>query len=90
MHICYNPVDPIPVLLKFFIAEFVVDDQVNDQGGADPNGKTGNIDQGKDLVSPKISKRNKEVIFDHKSYEYVQIFNPCANHRTGCKARLQP
>jgi len=67
-----------------------VDDQVNDEGGADPNGQTGNVDQGKDPVSPEISKRNKEVIFDHKTNEYVQIFNPCANHRTGCKARLQP
>jgi hypothetical protein len=68
----------------------VVDDQVNDEGGADANGQTGNVDQGKNPVSPEISKRNEEVIFDHKTNQYVQIFNPCANHRTGCKARLQP
>lgn len=80
MHICYDPVDTISILLKLFIAEFVVDDEVNDQGGADPNGQTRNIDQGENPVSPEISKRNEEVIFDHRPYEYVQIFNPCANH----------
>jgi hypothetical protein len=90
MHICNNPVDAIAIVLKFFITEFVVHDQVNDEGGADPNGKTGHIYQGENLISPKISKRNEEVIFDHKSNEYVQIFNPCANNRTACKARLQP
>jgi len=90
MHVCYNPVDTISIVLKFLIAEFVVDDQVNDKGRADPDGKPGNVDQGENLVSPEISKRNKEVILDHKTNEYVQIFNPCANHRTGCKARHQP
>jgi len=90
MHIRYYPVDTVSILLKPFIAEFVVDDQVNDQRGADPNGKTRNVDKRKGPVSPEISERNKEVIFDHNSNEYVQIFNPCANHRTGWKARLQP
>jgi len=90
MHVGYDPVDPVSIFFKFIIAEFVVHDQVNDEGGADPNGEASNVDQGKNLVSPEISERNKEVIFDHRSNEYVQIFNPCANHRTACKASLQP
>jgi hypothetical protein len=43
MHIGHNPVNTIAILLKFLVTEFVVDDQVNDQGSADPNSKTRNI-----------------------------------------------
>jgi len=67
MHIRYNPVDTVSILLKFFIAEFVMDDQVNDQGGADANGQTGKVDQGKYPVSPEISKRDEEIILDHRT-----------------------
>jgi hypothetical protein len=38
--------------------------------------KTGNVDQGKDPVSPEISKRNKEVIFDHKTNGVCPNFQP--------------
>jgi hypothetical protein len=43
MHIGYNPVNTIAILLELLVIEFVVDDQVNDQGSADPNSKTRNI-----------------------------------------------
>ena len=67
MHIRHDPVDTISIFLKFFIAKFVVNNQVNNKRGADANGKTGNVDHGKNPGSPEIPKRNKEVILDHKA-----------------------
>ena len=45
----------------------MVDDQVNNKRGANANGKTGNVDHGKNPGSPESSERNKEVILHHKT-----------------------
>jgi hypothetical protein len=67
MHNCDHPVNAITILLEFFVAEFVVNDQVNDERSADPDRQPGNVDQGKNLISPEISKRDEEVILDHRT-----------------------
>jgi len=67
MHICDNPVNSITILLEFFVAEFMVNDQVDDQRSTDPNRQAGNIDHGKNLISPEISKRDEEIILDHRT-----------------------
>jgi len=66
MHIGYHPVDMIPVFLKLFIAELVMNDQVDDEGGAEADGKAGNVDDGENFISPEISKCNYQIVFKHR------------------------
>lgn len=67
--------------MKFFKAEFVMNDQVDHEGGADANSKAGDVDQGKDLVFPKIPDRNQNIAFKHIIlYIPLPLFtNPYAN-----------
>ena len=42
-----------------------MNDQVNNQCSTDTDGKSGNIDDRENFISPKISNSNKEIIFEH-------------------------
>ena len=50
--ICHDPVDAVAVWLETFEAQIEVDDEVNDQGGADADGEADDIDQGKSFGCP--------------------------------------
>ena len=52
-------------VFKFVITEFIMNDQVNDQGSANAYGKPCNIDKRENLISPKISDSDKEIILEH-------------------------
>jgi hypothetical protein len=42
-----------------------LNDQEDHQRGADADGETKDIDQGKDLIAAEIPKRYKEIVFEH-------------------------
>jgi len=51
--------------MKFIITKFILNDQKNDQGSADANSKSRNIDHCKDLIAAKASECRKKIIFEH-------------------------
>src|SRR5580658_5969908 len=61
-----DPVDLILVGLKTVVAPFIlcVEDDQHATGEAD--GEAGNVDNGNDLVAPKIANRDNQIIFEHK------------------------
>jgi hypothetical protein len=52
--------------MKFIKAEVIVNDQENDEGGADTDGKPHNVYKGKDLITPEVADGDEQVVFQHK------------------------
>ncbi len=48
----HDTVDTVGVWLEVLEAEVEIDDEVDDQGGADADGQAQDIDQGKDFCRP--------------------------------------
>ena len=65
MHIGNYTVDPITILVKRFITEFVMDDHVNNQRGADADRQAQDINSGEYFVTTKTPESRKKIIFEH-------------------------
>jgi hypothetical protein len=66
--IANNAVNAIALCMKFIIAQLKTDIQENQKTGCHPDGKSQDIDQGKNPVPPEIPKRDFEIIPEHFFY----------------------
>ncbi len=58
------------IFLIFFEIKFILNDEVDYEGGTDANGKSGYIDEGEYLVSPEITEGDGDVISKHGAISF--------------------
>ena len=58
-----DAVDMGAILFEFIEAEVVLDEQEDDQGGADADGEADDIDEGEGLVAPEVAEGDFEIVF---------------------------
>src|SRR6185436_6944005 len=63
----HHAIDAVTFRLELIEAHLITHNQVDHQGGTDADGKTQHMNEGEDLVTPKASESDSQVIFEHKS-----------------------
>ncbi len=65
--ITHYPEHPVRLCFKTVETIMVLHDQENHQRCADADGKSQNIDHGKDSVAAEVPQRDEQVVFEHGS-----------------------
>lgn len=60
-----DAVDAVTVLLEFVEGEVVLDEEKDDEGGADADGEADDVDEGEDFVTPEVADGGSEVVAEH-------------------------
>ncbi len=68
IHFCYHAVKVPVVFFKFIKGEIIMNDQENNQGCADTDGKSEHIDQRKNFIPEEVPVSDGDVGFEHRFF----------------------
>ncbi|MCE7038894.1 hypothetical protein LZG71_00835 [Dyadobacter sp. CY312] len=67
MELCGYLIYPVNVFVKMIMSSLKTNEPENDQGAGKANRQTGNIKNGVQTITSKITPSDFEIIFDHNS-----------------------
>ena len=84
VHFVYKAIDPISFCVKAIEAEFVLNVEQDKDAARHPDGQTGDVDEGINLLSEQIADGDGEVVAQHSCFPCGGV---CETFTIYCSAR---